>query len=111
VKTKDFNADYYDESYYTYGRPYIDQDGTFKSFADPGEGDFTGFVAALAKTISFKTVFDVGCGKGGFVNYLRRCGFDAWGCDYSEYAINNPLGLAKDHIQRADAVNLQVVSG
>lgn len=34
-------------------------------------------------------VVDVGCAKGYLVRHLRRRGFDAWGVDISQYAIDN----------------------
>lgn len=30
-------------------------------------------------------ILDLGCGAGEMVAHLRRCGFDAWGCDSQEF--------------------------
>ena len=43
-------------------------------------------------------VFDYGCGNGKHVHCFRYYGIEAYGEDISEYAIQNPIGLAKDNI-------------
>ena len=32
-------------------------------------------------------LLDIGCGEGVFVNYAQKCGFDAYGVDFSKEAI------------------------
>src|SRR3989304_9046598 len=33
-------------------------------------------------------LLDIGCGEGVFVNYTRKKGFDSFGIDFSEHALN-----------------------
>lgn len=53
-------------------------------FAIDQDGDHAGQVHAI----------DVGCAKGFLVRHLRRRGFDAWGVDISQYAIDSAGEIA-----------------
>lgn len=46
----------------------------------------------LIRTLGLKrgdSFLDVGCARGFLVKALRRLGIDAWGCDISEWAVEN----------------------
>lgn len=42
----------------------------------------------IASTVQF---VDIGCAYGYLVKHLRRRGYDAWGADYSEYALEHGI--------------------
>lgn len=92
---REFKPDYYDGDYFVTpkGKKYQKPDGSIEgwSYANP-QGEFFG-AAAIAK--AWKEVFkpqrllDVGCGRGTFVAYARDQGIEAFGFDYSPWAIEN----------------------
>ena len=43
-----------------------------------------------------RTVLDAGCAMGVLVSEFRKLGVDAYGVDYSEYAVNNSDPIARD---------------
>lgn len=45
---------------------------------------------------------DVGCAKGFLVRHLRRRGFDAWGLDFSEYAIGQAPDDTAEYLRLYD---------
>lgn len=47
-------------------------------------------------------VVDVGCAKGFLVRHLRRRGFDAWGLDISEYALDTAPDDVKTYLRQFD---------
>ena len=49
-----------------------------------------------------KAILDVGCGCGSFVSVARRMKLDAWGIDFSEWAISHPLEGAEKWIHVGD---------
>jgi SAM-dependent methyltransferase len=51
-------------------------------------------------------VLDVGCGQGWLVGFLRELGVEAYGVDYSKYAIENSFHLAKQYVSLCDAQKL-----
>lgn len=55
----------------------------------------------LMKDNGLKKVLDVGCGTGKLVQYLNENGFDAYGCDSEDVAVN----LAKK-INRRNAISI-----
>ena len=102
---KNFTADYYDQHYFSdpKGKQFRKPDG---SIANWGYQNSTGeWLGCKPITEAWKDIFslrkcntdsglckvlDVGCGRGQFVTYLRDIGIEAWGCDYSNWAIQNP---------------------
>jgi SAM-dependent methyltransferase len=104
-KDGNFNAQYYDASYYAIinGKKYKKADGSEAGwgYSNP-DGHWDGCLP-ICKTWKdiFKLtncnsdtglckVLDVGSGRGTFVAFLRDLGIEAWGFDFSEFAINNP---------------------
>ncbi len=108
-----FNSGYYNEDYFktTDGKKYTKSDGTVGawSYANP-EGEWLG-CESIVKT--WKDIFnldnsskvlDVGCGRGTFIGYLRNIKIEAWGFDFSEWAVKNPYPKCpKDCIKLHDA--------
>ena len=104
IETK-FDSSYYDEKYFSdpKGKQFRRIDG---SIANWGYQNSTGeWLGCKPITEVWKDIFklrkcdtdsglckvlDVGCGRGQFVTYLRDIGVEAWGFDYSGWAINNP---------------------
>lgn len=100
-----FTQDYYNKDYFVTegGKKFKNADGSIGawSYANP-TGEWLGckpiadawkelFKLKKCKTDSkLCKVLDVGCGRGQFVTYLRDIGIEAWGFDYSNWAIQHP---------------------
>lgn len=100
-----FTADYYNKDYFVtrQGKKFHNADGSQGgwSYDNPtGEWIGCGYIALAWKNI-FKLhkcqtdsglckALDFGAGRGQFVTYLRDVGVEAWGFDFSEFAIKNP---------------------
>jgi SAM-dependent methyltransferase len=106
---------YYDESYFTGkggGKKAIDPNtGEEKEWSYRGT-DWTGhyfIINGLLRTFDGEigSILDVGAGQGSFTDYAIRAGLRAKGYDYSEWAVANPLNLAKGHLFQADATDLK----
>jgi SAM-dependent methyltransferase len=100
-----FDSSYYDEKYFSdpKGKQFRRSDG---SKANWGYQNPTGeWLGCKPITQAWKDIFglgkcntdsglckvlDVGCGRGQFVTYLRDIDVEAWGFDYSSWAIHNP---------------------
>ena len=101
----EFDSSYYDEKYYAdpKGKQFRRADGSITNWGYQNPtGEWLGCkpITEVWKDI-FKLnncntdsrlckVLDVGCGRGQFVTYLRDIGIEAWGFDYSSWAIQNP---------------------
>ena len=71
------------------------------------------FVEFVSKT-NFKDsyVFDIGCGKGQYLNYLASLGFKVDGIDFSETSVamtKEVLGLKVGNIKQADMFNMKII--
>jgi SAM-dependent methyltransferase len=104
IKNK-FDSSYYDKKYFAdpKGKQFLKPDG---SIAYWGYQNSTGeWLGCQPITKVWKDIFklgkcdtdsglckvlDVGCGRGQFVTYLRDIRVEAWGFDYSSWAIQNP---------------------
>jgi GT2 family glycosyltransferase/SAM-dependent methyltransferase len=74
----------YDENYYRShcgGIPYERSEPHWGRF-------FDGIAKAISEGLGPKSVFDAGCAKGFLVEALRKRDIEAFGRDFSEYAIN-----------------------
>lgn len=95
---------HYDKDYWTGKKTY--QSGNEKAFYHgPGLAwDGFDFVAdALAAILPKNTLLDVGCGGGDLARRLKRRGFDPYGIDISEYAVENALVDMRDRLHICDA--------
>ncbi len=101
----EFTADYYNRDYFVtrQGKKFHNTDGSRGgwSYDNPtGEWVGCGYIAVAWKNIfnlqkchtdsGLCKVLDIGCGRGQFVTYLRDVMVEAWGFDFSEFAIKNP---------------------
>jgi len=98
---KEFTQNYYDENYFATpkGKKFRRPNGTVDawSYANP-EGEFLGakdIAKAWKEIFNPKTMLDFGCGRGTFLTYARDMGIEAFGFDYSQWAIENPYPRCK----------------
>jgi ubiquinone/menaquinone biosynthesis C-methylase UbiE len=91
---KKFTSEYYDEDYFKTpeGKKFRRADGSMDawSYANPN-GESSGcdmIVKAWKQIFQPKNMLDVGCGRGTVVAYARKIGIDAYGFDFSSWAIN-----------------------
>jgi hypothetical protein len=91
---KEFTAEYYDEAYFATpkGKKFRRPDGSINgwSYENP-TGEWLGcepVVKAWKKIFNPKNALDCGCGRGTFVAYMRDVGIEAYGFDYSEWAVS-----------------------
>lgn len=119
---REFDSSYYDEKYFSdpKGKKFRRPDG---STANWGYQNSTGeWLGCKPVTEVWKDIFklgncntdsglckvlDVGCGRGQFVTYLRDIRVEAWGFDYSSWAIQNPYSRCqKGWIIQHDATKI-----
>lgn len=97
-----FSNEYYDEEYYVGGRggkKFRRPNGSVGTYSyfNP-EGEWLGcepIVKAWKQMFNPKNALDAFCGRGTFVAYMRDLGIEAYGFDFSEFAINNPYPRCK----------------
>jgi len=88
---KKIDASFYDEEYYEKkGYTVEKQYATFSELAEHFKQRFNP-----------KSVLDVGCSIGVLVKALRDLGVDAYGVDYSEYALSHAPKEVKNYLKRA----------
>ena len=92
-----FTEDYYDKGYFadTRGKRFRCEDGSIErwGYMNPS-GDWAGctdIVKAWKKLFNPKNALDVGCGRGTFVAYMREQGIEAYGFDFSKWALTDGL--------------------
>lgn len=94
IPEKEFTADYYNEDYFRTpdGKKYRNADGTCGawSYRNPdGENAGCGpIVKAWNEIFKPKTMLDIGAGRGTIVAYARDLGIEAYGFDFSRWAVN-----------------------
>jgi len=107
----DFGPDWYDEEYFVGaggGKAFLRPDGTLGrwSYYNP-TGEWLGcgpVVGAWLAIFRPRTLLDVGCGRSTFVAYARRAGIEAYGFDFSTWAIEHHYpGSRPGWLQVADA--------
>jgi SAM-dependent methyltransferase len=103
-ETRLHTADFYDRTYY---------DGHGKSNYNPYDIDSSPFAFqadVIEKLLAHYgldgPVLDVGCAKGYLVYVLRLRGVEAYGLDWSQYALDHAYPDARPYLQRADATRL-----
>lgn len=98
------DSNYYDAEYFAIkgGKKFRNADGSKGewSYANPNaEWHGCGPIVNAWKNIfnlnSSSKVLDVGCGRGTFIGYMRTAGIEAFGFDYSRWAVEHPY--AKCH--------------
>jgi SAM-dependent methyltransferase len=91
---KIFTAEYYDQKYFAdpIGKTFLRSNGTVEKwgYRNPN-GELLAsrlIVEAWKKIFAPKTMLDIGAGRGTFVAYARDVGIEAYGFDFSEWAVN-----------------------
>jgi len=93
------DASYYNEDYFrpgpksSYALPFTWQ------VEEPGRMKLAQY---LQGTFAPKNALDVGCAKGFLCKALLKVGIDAYGCDISEFAVNNCEPEVKGRLKVAD---------
>lgn len=89
-----FTAEYYDQKYFadSVGKTYRNANGSLEHWGYRNEsGESSGcepIVQAWKKIFQCQTMLDVGAGRGTLVAYARQAGVEAYGFDFSEWAVN-----------------------
>jgi SAM-dependent methyltransferase len=97
-------SSFYDEVYYDgHGKSYYDR-YTFES--SPFNQHADAIVQFMDDFDLTGPVLDVGCAKGYLVYVLRNRGIEAFGVDWSEYAIGHASPDAKRYLFRASGLEL-----
>ena len=98
-------SDHYNQDYWQGRKQYKDANGQKQLYHGPSlawEG-FEEISAALAAILPKGTLLDVGCGGGDLARRLKARGFDSYGIDISDYAIENALVDMRDRLHICDA--------
>ncbi len=92
---KTFDKNYYDGNYFAIkdGKKFSRPDGSSGawSYANP-DGEWHGckpIVEAWKELFKCRNQLDIGCGRGTFIAYARAIGIEAYGFDFSEWAITH----------------------
>lgn len=107
---RDISQAYYDADYFVKGNKQIidPTSGQIKTWGYQGT-DWSGhfhIVSGLNHIFNFEptSMLDIGAGQGSFVDYAIRAGLLSKGYDFSEFAVANPIGFAKNNLFIGDAV-------
>jgi cyclopropane fatty-acyl-phospholipid synthase-like methyltransferase len=83
-----------------YGQAYFDGGEGYHTYQDAGH--FAEKAKWLVDEFQPQTVLEIGCAKGFLVKALRDLGVSAYGCDISEYAINEAPEVVRDYLYLVD---------
>jgi SAM-dependent methyltransferase len=89
----ELNSAYYNKDYFDGGKGY---------FLYEDAGHFRDTAEWLVREFQPQTVLEIGCAKGFLVKALRDLGVKAYGCDISEYALNEAPEDVKDYLYLID---------
>jgi len=99
---EEFTASYYDEAYFVGskgGKKFRTANGKIQRWSYFNrEGEWLGckpVVEAWKTMFNPKNALDVGAGRGTFVAYMRDVGIEAYGFDFSKFAIEHPYPRCK----------------
>lgn len=96
--------EHYNESYFTGKKTYVDHEGKTQQYHGPSltwQG-FLPIANALASLLPKGTLLDIGCSGGDLARYLKQKGFDPYGVEISEYAIQNCVEKMRERVALAD---------
>jgi len=93
IRIGGFNGDYYDEKYFAdvRGRRFNTGETVETWGYKNPSGDWAGcadIIKAWKRIFNPRNMLDVGCGRGTFVAYAREAGIEAYGFDFSRWAVN-----------------------
>lgn len=91
-----------------YGQAYFDGGHGYQSYGDAEH--FKQKAEWLVKEFQPQTVLEIGCAKGYLVKALRDLGIAAYGCDISEYALNEAPEEVKDYLYLIDITDPEPVT-
>ena len=98
---KEFTEDYYDREYFSdpKGKKFTHPDGSVEHWGyRSAAGDVGGadrIVSAWKTMFKHKNMLIVGCGRGTMVAYAREAGIEAFGFDWSKYAVGDEGRFAR----------------
>jgi SAM-dependent methyltransferase len=95
---------HYDDAYFTGQKSYRAPDGSTQLYHGPSltwDG-FEAVAEALRTVLGGKTLLDIGCSAGDLAQRLQRRGYDAYGCDISQYAVAHGVPEMKGKLAVAD---------
>jgi len=109
-----FDPEWYDEEYFVGskgGKPYVSENGSIKrwSYYNP-MGEWLGaepIMKVMKKLLNPRNMLDAGCGRGTFCAYAKDVGIEAYGIDFSPWAVDNPYPRAKGLIELGDVRNMR----
>lgn len=108
---------HYDEAYWKAQKEYRDAQGNTQKYQGPsldwdGFDIISGALASVLPVVSpapssgnwhaGTSLLDIGCGGGGLTSRLLGRGFDAYGCEISEYAIDHCVPAMRGRVAHAD---------
>lgn len=96
--------DHYDDAYFTGKKTFTAADGTTQTYHGPSltwDG-FDAVADALRLVLGGESLLDIGCSAGDLARRLQRRGFDAYGCDISNYAVAHAVPEMKGKLAVAD---------
>jgi SAM-dependent methyltransferase len=86
-------TDHYGKEYYTHQKTYTDHNGVVRKYTGPSL-TWSGFdlvADAVIPLVPGKSLLDIGCSAGDLATRFLDKGYDAYGVDVSEYAIQNTV--------------------
>jgi ubiquinone/menaquinone biosynthesis C-methylase UbiE len=99
------SAGFYDQAYFDKPKDVCSESG-YAGYTpqEPGIGPAADIITTYFDP---QRVLDVGCAKGYVVDKLRQKGIDAWGIDFSRYAIEAAPESVKDYVAVGDVLDIQ----
>ena len=91
-----------------YTKDYFDGGAGYTIYEDAGH--FAETARWIVDEFQPQTVLEIGCAKGFLVKALRDLGVSAYGCDISEYALNEAPEEVKDYLYLIDITDQKPVT-
>lgn len=98
------SASFYDQGYYERPKT-IAQESGYAGYS-PHEPAVVAAIHIITTYFQPRRVLDVGCAKGYVVDGLRQRWIDAWGIDFSPYAIAAAPAAVRRHVSVGDAADI-----
>lgn len=98
------SADFYGQDYFDRPKA-IAQDSGYAGYS-PHEPAIVAAIHIVTTYFQPRRLLDVGCAKGYVVDGLRQRGIDAWGIDFSPYAIAAAPAAVRRYVSVGDAADI-----